>query len=48
MKTFNDYLVKARSDYKNKKNSTNIEYLEFHAEVSTKGRIVKSLFKKIR
>tara|TARA_A100001037_G_C14921947_1_gene532101 strand:+ start:24 stop:170 length:147 start_codon:yes stop_codon:yes gene_type:complete len=48
MNTFNDYLTKAKIDYKNKKNSTNKEYLEFHTDVSTKKKIVKSLFGKIR
>jgi len=52
MQTFNDYLVKARIDYENRTNSSNTEYLNFHAEISTKDKIIKnnlkSLLKKIK
>ncbi len=48
MNTFNDYLTKARIDYKKRKNSTNKEYLQFHTDVSTKKKVLKSLFRKIR
>jgi|TARA_B110000014_G_C20110036_1_gene584555 hypothetical protein len=52
MKTFNDYLTKARLDFNNKINSSNNEYLEFHAEISKKDKIIKNnlktLLKKIR
>ena len=33
MQTFNDYLTKARIDFDKKTNSSNDEYLKFHAEI---------------